>query len=51
MLEILLLVAIIVALMFTVGGFFLHVLWIVAVVLAVVWLAGMVLGRGRRSRL
>lgn len=31
-------------------GFAIHVLWIVAVVVFVVWLVGLVLGAGRKSK-
>lgn len=42
----LLLVALIIVLLFAGLGFALHVLWIVAVVLLVLWLIGFVIGRG-----
>jgi hypothetical protein len=38
------------ALIFAGAGFALHLLWIVAAVLLVVWLVGLVLGVGRSSR-
>jgi len=42
----LILLALLLVLIFAGAGFALHVLWIVAVVLLVVWLVGVVLGRG-----
>jgi hypothetical protein len=45
----LLLLALLVVLLFAGLGFALHVLWIVAVVLLVVWLVGVALGRGEAA--
>jgi hypothetical protein len=42
----LLLVALLLVLIFAGAGFALHVLWVVAVVLLVLWLVGFVVGRG-----
>jgi hypothetical protein len=41
------LLVLLLALIFAGAGFALHILWIVAVVLLVVWLIGLVLGAGR----
>jgi hypothetical protein len=43
------LVAFLLVLLFAGLGFALHFLWIVAVVLLVVWLIGLVLGRGESA--
>jgi hypothetical protein len=43
------LLALVLVLIFFGLGFALHVLWVVAVVLFVLWLIGLVLGRGERS--
>jgi hypothetical protein len=45
----LLLLALLVVLLFAGLGFALHLLWIVAVVLLVVWLVGVALGRGEAA--
>ncbi len=45
----LLLLAFLVVLLFTGLGFALHVLWVVAVVLLVLWLIGFALGRGESA--
>jgi hypothetical protein len=42
----LVLILIILAILFGIGGVFLHILWIVAVVLVVAWLVALVIGRG-----
>jgi energy-coupling factor transporter transmembrane protein EcfT len=42
----LLVVALVIVLLFAGLGFALHVLWVVAVVLLVLWLIGFVVGRG-----
>ena len=47
--SMLLLLALLVVLLFAGLGFALHVLWIVAVVLLVIWLIGFALGRGRNA--
>ena len=44
-----LLLALLLVLIIAAEGFALHVLWIVAVIAFVVWLVGLVLGRGERS--
>jgi hypothetical protein len=41
-----LLLALLLVLLFVAGGFALHLLWIAAVVLFVLWLLGFALGRG-----
>jgi hypothetical protein len=43
------LLALLLVLLFFGLGFALHLLWIVAVVLFVVWLIGLALGRGERA--
>jgi hypothetical protein len=43
------LVLLVLALIFAGVGFALHVLWIVAVILFVLWLIGLVTGIGRKS--
>lgn len=43
------LVLLILAILFGAVGFAIHVLWIVAVVLLVLWLVGLVTGVGRKS--
>jgi hypothetical protein len=45
----LLLLALLLVLLFAGFGFAVHVLWIVAVVLFVVWLIGLALGRGESA--
>jgi type IV secretory pathway TrbD component len=45
----LILIILVLALLFGVLGFALHVLWIIAAVLLVCWLVGLALGHGRRS--
>ena len=45
----LLLLALLLVLLFVGIGFAVHVLWIVAVVLFVVWVLGLALGRGNRA--
>jgi hypothetical protein len=45
----LLLLAFLVVLLFAGLGFALHVLWVVAVVLLVLWLVGFALGRGENA--
>ncbi len=47
--PLLLLLALLVVLLFAGLGFALHVLWIVAVVLLVIWLIGFALGRGENA--
>ena len=42
----LILLALLLVLIFVGAGFALHVLWIIAAVLLVLWLVGLVLGRG-----
>jgi hypothetical protein len=44
------LAVLILALIFAGVGFAVHILWIVAVVLFVLWLVGLVTGVGRKSR-
>jgi hypothetical protein len=44
------LVALLVVLLFVATGFAVHLLWIAAVVLLAIWLAGFVLGRGGSGR-
>jgi amino acid permease len=44
-----LLLALLLVLLFGAVGFAVHLLWIVAVVLFVVWLVGLVLGRGESA--
>jgi hypothetical protein len=44
-----LLLALLLVLLFGAVGFAVHILWIVAVVLFVVWLVGLVLGRGESA--
>lgn len=43
------LVVLLLALIFGGLGFILHILWIVAVVLLVIWLVGLVMGVGKKS--
>jgi hypothetical protein len=45
----LILLALLIVLLFAGVGFAVHFLWIVAVVLLVLWLAGMALGRGENA--
>lgn len=45
----LILVVLLLALVFAGLGFAIHVLWIIAVILFVVWLVGFALGKGRKS--
>jgi hypothetical protein len=45
----LILVVLLLALLFAGLGFAIHVLWIIAAILFVVWLVGFALGKGRKS--
>jgi hypothetical protein len=45
----LILVVLLLALIFAELGFAIHVLWIIAAILFVVWLVGFALGKGRKS--
>jgi hypothetical protein len=45
-----LLLALLVVLLFFATGFAVHLLWIAAVILLVIWFAGFVLGRGGSGR-
>jgi hypothetical protein len=45
----LILVVLLLALVFAGLGFAIHVLWIIAVILLVVWLVAFALGKGRKS--
>jgi hypothetical protein len=46
----LLLLALLVVLLFVATGFAVHILWIAAVILLVIWLVGFALGRGGNGR-
>jgi hypothetical protein len=46
----LILIILVLALIFGVAGFALHLLWIIAAVLLVCWLIGLALGHGRSAR-